>query len=200
MMKQWCKMNFLFQGRIAPVAEPECGNIPVLLEKIGKGEQEALAELYDRTSSLLFGLALKILEDPTVAEEALLDTYLYIWNHPVPHDADPQPLDRLLRTVRTYAIARLGENCRRQRQTATSSEIAAGTVVPAEQKVARFQLEALAPMQREILDWAFFSGLSANEIAARIGTPAGAVRAHVRMGLNRLCKTLEINEPEASAS
>ena len=194
-------MNFLFQGRIAPVAEPECGNIPELLEKIGKGEREALAELYDRTSSLLFGLALKILEDSTAAEEALLDTYLYIWKHPASHDADLQPLDRLLKTVRTYAIARLGESCRRQRQTATPyDETVTRTVVPAEQKVARFQLEALAPMQREILDWAYFSGLSANEIAARIGTPAGAVRAHVRMGLNRLCKTLEINEPETSAS
>ena len=185
---------------MASVTEPECGNIPELLEKIEKGEREALAELYDRTSSLLFGLALKILEDPTVAEAALLDTYLYIWKHPAPHDADLQPLDRLLKTVRTYAIARLGESCHRQRQTTTSSEAVARTVAPAEQKVARFQLEALAPMQREILDWAYFSGLSANEIAARIGTPAGAVRAHVRMGLNRLCKTLELHEPEASAS
>ncbi|MDR1727629.1 MAG: hypothetical protein LBT74_06835 [Acidobacteriota bacterium] len=169
-----------------------------LLERIGKKEQEALAELYDRTGRLLFGLASKVLDDAEAAAQALLDTYTHIWRHSpasTAPDAPVQPLDWLVKTARTYAVARLVSSRRRRQPPATPSLDAPGTVAPAEQKVARFQLEALAPMQREVLNWAYFSGLSADEIAGRIGTPVGAVRAHVRMGLNRLGKTPEIHEP-----
>jgi len=57
-----------------------------------------------------------------------------------------------------------------------------------EQIDARTRFESLAAKQREVLDWAFCSGLSAEEIAARTGMSVGAVKAHVRIGLNRLGK------------
>jgi len=168
-------------------------DLAALFARIAKKEQSALGELYDRTGRLLFGLAMKILDDADAASQTLLDAYTHVWKEPVPPEDGSQPLDRLLKTTRTYAIARLVASRRRRQQLAPSPESAAKTVAPAEQRVAHFQLDALAPMQREILTWAYFSGLSADEIAGRIGTPVGAVRAHVRMGLNRLGKAPAAN-------
>lgn len=180
------------------MTEPGSGEgIQELFERIGRREQAALTELYDRTGKLLFGLAQKILGDPEAAGEVLLDTYTHVWKSPAARDVNLQPLDLLLKITRAYAIARWGES-HRTRHHAPPSVTATRTVAPAAQKVARFQLESLAPMQREILDWAYFSGMGVDEIAARIGTPGGAVKAHVRMGLNRLCRTIELHESQES--
>lgn len=45
---------------------------------------------------------------------------------------------------------------------------------------------ALAPIQREVLEWAFYSGLSCSEIATQAGKPVGAIRTHARLGLSKL--------------
>ena len=51
-----------------------------LLEKTAEGDETALGALYDRTSGQVFGFALRVLEDPTMAEEVTLDVYMQVWN------------------------------------------------------------------------------------------------------------------------
>lgn len=60
------------------------------------------------------------------------------------------------------------------------------TVDPERQELARVSIGSLVPAQQEILAWAYYSGLSGTEIAAQIGKPIGAVKTHVRLGLNKL--------------
>jgi RNA polymerase sigma-70 factor, ECF subfamily len=59
-------------------------------------------------------------------------------------------------------------------------------VAPEQQKLARDAMASLAPVQREILEKTFYSGLSCSEIAAQEGKPVGAVTAHARLGLSKL--------------
>lgn len=175
-----------------------------LFQRIEKGERKALFELYDRTGGLLFGLTLKILGNPADAEETLLNIYDSIWKAPVAYNADYPPLAWLVMIARSHALTRLYETRRAYTpQTPAATEDARennvkSNAVSKEQKDAFARFKALAPAQREVLDWAFCSGLSAEEIAARTGMPAGAVKTHVRIGLNRLGKAPDtVKQPEA---
>ena len=189
--------------------QPENGSsasnaeISELFQKIGQGEKNALFELYDRTGGLIYGLALKILGNPADAEEALLNIYARIWEDSVSYNKDYPPLACLVIIARAHAHARLYETHRPYTPLPPAATDARDkTAISREQEDARARLETLAPKQREVLDWAFFSGLSAEEIAARTGIPTGAVKTHVRIGLNRLGKKNELlkthNEPAYS--
>ena len=165
-----------------------------LFRKIEQREKGALFDLYNRTGRLLFGLTLKILGDPADAEDALFDIYTHIWKDPASYNADSPPLAWLVMTARSHALTRLYKTDRSYApaQTTTATDAYKNNVVDNrkhEDAVAR--LETLAPMQREILDWAFHSGLSAEKIAAKTGASAGAVKVHLRIGLNRLSKAFE---------
>ena len=185
------------------IEQPENGtaansaDISNLFRKIRQGEKGALFDLYNLTGGLLFGLTLKILGDPAEAEDALLDIYTSVWKDPASYDADYPPLAWLIMTTRNHALTRLYETRRSYAPAQTSAtklndeENVVGSAYKKEQKDAHDRLGTLAPVQREILDWAFCSGLSAEKIAVKTGTSAGAVKAHVRIGLNRLSNTPE---------
>ena len=93
--------------------------------------------------------------------------------------------------TRTFAFERRRAKYDRRQRTymyphVTTADAGKNNAESGEQKNARARFESLASKQREVLDWAFCSGLSAEEIAAKTGMPAGAVKTHVRIGLNRL--------------
>ena len=95
--------------------------------------------------------------------------------------------------ARTFAFERRRAKYDRRQRTymsphVTTADSGKNINTSREQKDARARFESLASKQREVLDWAFCSGLSAEEIAARTGMPVGAVKTHVRIGLNRLGK------------
>jgi DNA-directed RNA polymerase specialized sigma24 family protein len=60
------------------------------------------------------------------------------------------------------------------------------TVDPEQQKYARAAVGSLTAIQKEILDWIYYSGLSCSEIATHLGKPIGAVKTHARLGLSKL--------------
>ncbi len=175
-----------------------------LISKIAGGDKAALGALYDKTSRLLFGLILKIVEDRTAAEEVLLETYTRVWKQAPSYDPRMlSPLEWLIMIARSRAIAVLHWNKtykRKQRlpDGAAGSEM---SVAPERQKRARDFIAALAPAQREILDWTFYSGLSCNEIASQTGKPPGAIRTHTRLGLSKLEDLASLtfkSEPDSS--
>jgi RNA polymerase sigma-70 factor (ECF subfamily) len=164
----------------------------MLIKKIEGGDRSALATLYDKTGRLLFGLVLAILGSKALAEETLLGIYTQIWKQSVLYDPRLLPLEWLLKVARAQAIAILHErkHVRRKRELAVGHRDSKPTVAPNQQKLARSAIEALVPAQREALDWAYYSGLSCNEIAAQIGKPTGAVRTYARFGMSRLSESL----------
>ena len=64
------------------------------------------------------------------------------------------------------------------------------TVAPEQQKLARVSIGSLPSAQREVLDWACYSGLSCGEIAAQLGQPQGAIKNNIRIGMNRMIELL----------
>ncbi len=163
----------------------------VLIGRMGRGDPSALTALYEKTNPLVFGLILKILGNPILAEEVLLDVYTHIWKQSTVYDPKRfKALEWLVIAARACAISRLqwSKQDRRRRKFSTRKMDPAMTVSPKEQKCARSSIESLVSTQQEILEWAYYSGLSCSEIAAKLGKPVGAIKTHARIGLSKLAE------------
>jgi RNA polymerase sigma-70 factor (ECF subfamily) len=164
---------------------------------MAQGDQEALAALYDDTSSLLFSLALRILRRREDAEEAVLDAYSRAWRLAARFDpARASVLTWLVMIARSVSIDRLRATAARE----SRSEPLDGPQDPPDPGEApemeavfsqqrdrvRAALNRLPVEQREAIELAFFEGLSHSELAERTGLPLGTVKTRVRLGLGRL--------------
>jgi RNA polymerase sigma-70 factor (ECF subfamily) len=163
-----------------------------LIKKIKGGDKSALAALYDGTSSLLFGLVVRVLGDKASSEETLLDVYTHVWRQCASYDPRLLPLEWLLAIARARAVARLhwSKSDKGTRERSSGGLGMTMTAAPEQQKPARSSIESLVPTQREILERAYYSGLSCGEIAAEVGKPLGAVKTHARQGLSKLGESL----------
>jgi RNA polymerase sigma-70 factor (ECF subfamily) len=174
-----------------------------LIEQMAHGEQQALAALYDETSSAIHGLLRRMLERPADAEEALLDVYMKAWrNAPnyLPERGAVQPWLSMM--ARGIAIDRIRQR-RSEPATATfefeNSVRFASTAASPEELIIDAQryagvhrvLNELSPAYRQVLLMAFFSGLTHSELAARLGQPLGTVKSRIRVGLTQLRDLLE---------
>jgi RNA polymerase sigma-70 factor (ECF subfamily) len=159
------------------------------------GDAGALEELYDRHGDLLYSLALRIVGRPAEAEDVVQEAWLQIWNSASRYDSSRGPVAAWLVTVaRSRAIDRLRKLGSRSR-----AETAAGMDPPAPAEDAsagasqgqiRDRVEAalasLPPQIRQVLELAYFGGLSQTEISSRLGAPLGTVKSWTRQGLLRL--------------
>jgi RNA polymerase sigma-70 factor (ECF subfamily) len=172
-----------------------------LIARTGGGDQEALAALYDGTSALVHGLALRILGDRGAAEEVTADVYLQVWRQAVRYDeARGGPLAWLLTLARSRTIDRLRAGAGRRERTeplAFALGVPSGAPGPEECSVAgerrRFvqrALDRLPLQQRRPIELAYFDGLTHTEIAATLGEPLGTVKTRVRLGMARLREAL----------
>ena len=174
-----------------------------LVERMAKGEQEALSRLYDETSSLINGLLLRMLERTEDAEEVLLDVYMKAWKYAGAYtEARGSVQAWLITMARNAAIDRI-----RARKAApktfsfepeTTPEPVSGESTPEELSVEQEQrirvqkvLQELPPEQREAVVLAFFRGMTHAELAEYLGEPLGTVKSRIRMGLMRLKGLLE---------
>ncbi len=166
------------------------------MERVRSGDTRALEELYDRHSGLLYSAALHIVARSMDAEEVLQEAWLQAWNRAESYDAGRGSVVAwLLTLVRSRAIDRLRSRASRQRvEQAISDEPPGRSVEEPPATVAHRQLHervttalaALAPQQRQVLELAYFGGLTQSEIASRLGAPLGTVKSWARQGLLRL--------------
>jgi len=163
--------------------------LSTLIKKIGEGDATAFGSLYDGTSSLIFGILLRILTDRPVAEEVLLDVYTRVWKESPSYDPESlMPLEWIITIARTCAITRLDatrEGRKRFLPSAGETELKT-TVAPTMQNHARSTLDSLTAPQKEFLDWAFYTGLSSSEIAVRCGKSGEEVKTHTRIAMSKL--------------
>lgn len=163
--------------------------LAALIKKVGEGDPNAFAALYDSTSSLIFGLILRILTERTAAEEVLLDAYTQVWKESAYYDPENfMPLEWIITIARTRAIMRLDANKEGKKRSLPEAGESdpTTTVAPAMQNYARTAIESLTPSQKELLDWAFYTGLACSEISTQSGKPQGAVKIHTRIGMGKL--------------
>ena len=180
----------------------------LLIGRIAKGDQSALAALYDATCRMVFGLVLRILSDHPTAEEVALDVYTQVWRQASTYDGQRgTPVAWLLTIARSRAIDRLRstrqEQQRKEPLDSASAESASAadpeeeSVISERKRIVRSALENLSPEQREVIELAYFSGLSHSEIAAKLGQPLGTVKTRTRLGMMKLRDALKpiIGEP-----
>lgn len=160
-----------------------------------RGEEVALARVYDRLAPLAYGLALRITGEPDVAEDVVQDVFLGLWRRAERYDPGRGDARAwLLRVVRSRAVeAARGRRARAGGHGAgTGSEPA---IPPAPADVAsvaergravRGALEDLPPEQRRAIEVAYLEGLSLDEIAECEQAPVGTVKTRIRNGLIRL--------------
>jgi RNA polymerase sigma-70 factor (ECF subfamily) len=173
----------------------------LLIRRVAEGDQAALGELYDDTSQLIYGLALRILSDATAAEEVSLEVYEQVWRQAANYDSQRGTLlGWLMMMTRSRAIDRL-RSFGRQRQREESLDVVASVPSPAANpeedtilsERRRLVLAALAnlrPEQREAIELAYFRGMSQSEIASELQQPLGTIKTRIRLGMMKLRELL----------
>src|SRR5262249_47108760 len=164
-----------------------------MVTAIKAGDQSAVAELYDRYSSVVYAVALRVLGDTGAAEDVLQEVFLQLWRNPSAFDASRGNLRAGLAVItRNRAIDSL-----RKRRPETDIEDVIVSVAPdlaseadrsrAAEKI-RGVLGGMPAAQRSALEMAYFEGLSHSEIATKTGEPLGTIKTRIRTGLLALRK------------
>lgn len=163
-----------------------------LVERMARGDADALERLYDRTIASVFAVAMALLENRADAEEVAEDVYVQAWHRSAQFDAQRGSVQAWLSTIcRSRAIDALRS---RRRRVALSEAVRAEPqpsgceAEPLLIQHARLQ-EALAVLsvpQRQVLSLAYFQGFTHQEIATRLGLQLGTVKTHLRRALQAL--------------
>jgi RNA polymerase sigma-70 factor (ECF subfamily) len=175
-----------------------------LLQRVRAGDARALGTLYDRYTSLLYPVVLRILRQRSEAEDALQDSWLQVWRGAATYDPRRGAVAAWLLTIaRSRALDRL-RNLASRRRAETGAEVERALrvpddpAVPATQRLlaerVRVALGSLEPQHRQVLECAYFDGLSQSEIAERLRTPLGTVKSWTRQALARLRELLPREE------
>jgi len=159
---------------------------------IAAADQSALGALYDATNRLIYGMALRILNNPEDAEEVTLDIYTQVWRNAASFDEGRGSVTAWLMTMaRSRAIDKLRSGANRVRREEALTDLDVAAPAPAaEQSGIRREVEtalkSLAPEQREAIELAYWYGYSHSELADRLGQPLGTVKTRIRMGMMKL--------------
>jgi RNA polymerase sigma-70 factor, ECF subfamily len=167
-----------------------------LVRAIAAGEQSALRALYERSHRLAFTLIMRITNDRETAEELTLDVFHDVWRRASQYDAvNGTVLGWIMNQARSRAIDRLRYQQRLKRtdprfaEPSSGAEPDAGGEAIDREELARRLRKAvalLAPEERAAIEAAYFSGLTHEEIAVRLGAPLGTIKTRIRSGLRKL--------------
>lgn len=172
-----------------------------LIQRIGDGDRASFEMFYSRYCGVLFSTALRVLNDPTDAEDVTQEVFVMIWNKAGMYDSSRgKPLTWAVTMTRNKAIDRLRSLQRRFRlKEDAGKEAECGDVIHERQPIddvesaekgalIRGAVEKLGQEQREVIEMAYFQGLTQNEIADRLNEPLGTVKARIRRGMIKLRK------------
>ena len=178
-----------------------------LVALVARGDEDALAELYDRVSRVAYGLALRVLRDERHAEDAVQEAFLQVWRSAATFRAERAKASTwILTLVHRRAVDLVRREERRQADPLTDDS-AAGEAPEQTEEAAwlRFErervqsaLRQLPDVQREALELAYYGGFSQSELAERLGVPLGTIKSRMFAGLARLRELLDDATQEGS--
>ncbi len=161
---------------------------------IRSGDTNAMTLLYDRYSSIVYAVALRVLGDTGAAEDVLQEVFLQLWRNPGAFDSSRGNLGPWLAVIaRNRAI----DGLRKRRPETDIADVVVSVELDiagdaerarAMEKV-RGALGTMPAAQRSALEMAYFEGLTHIEIAAKTGEPLGTIKTRIRTGLLALRKT-----------
>ena len=178
-----------------------------LVALVARGDEDALAELYDRVGRVAYGLALRVLRDERHAEDAVQEAFLQVWRSAATFRAERAKASTwILTLVHRRAVDLVRREERRQADPLTDDS-AAGVASEETEEAAwlRFErervqaaLKQLPDVQREALELAYYGGFSQSELAERLGVPLGTIKSRMFAGLARLRELLDDSTQEGS--
>jgi len=181
----------------APAALSPDASDAELLARVGEQDREAFEILYGRYVRPVFSLALRRLGDRGHAEDAVQEAFAAIWRSASTYRPERGAAGGWLYTVARNAIV---DRLRRNGPTADAELPELASVEPGPEQRAEDSyvswrvhraLEELQPREREVIELAYWSGMSQSEVAEYLGLPLGTVKTRTRSGLARLAAALE---------
>jgi RNA polymerase sigma-70 factor, ECF subfamily len=176
-----------------------------LVAQAAGGDARAIGLLYDRYGAVLYAVAYRIVGQGADAEEVVVEAFAQAWRDAPRFEAGRGSVAGWLTTIaRSRALDLVRARSRRERMTAAAAEQPgappamgelgadpAGSLDQDErQRQVRQALDTLSPAQRQVIELAYFEGLSQSEIAERLKEPLGTVKTRVRLGMQKLRETL----------
>jgi RNA polymerase sigma-70 factor, ECF subfamily len=171
-----------------------------LIAQIAAGDRNALSRLYDRYARMIYAIAWKSLNSVEDCEEVVLDVFAQVWKIADRFDANKgsseqwiftlarsRILDRLRKLQRLNKVVTAAIADGKEIESATTSvdPLAAVEIAERRQQVLT-ALARIPPVQREVIEMAYYQGLTHAEIAAAVGLSLGTVKTRLRLGLSKL--------------
>lgn len=170
-----------------------------LMAAVASGDHDAFAVVYDRFAAMVYGLSLRIVEDPTLADEVVSDIFFELWQRPERYDRSRgrfatyllmltrcRSIDRLRREAGPSGMRLTRYDPKREEPTSVDDD----PLLPIAEGEARTELvrvlNTLAVDQRRALELAYFTGCTQREIAERLDQPLGTVKTWIRSALEHL--------------
>jgi len=174
-----------------------------LVALVARGEESALAELYDRLGGIAYSLALRVLRDRALAEDAVQEAFLAVWRSAarfVPERARAQSW--ILTLVHRRAVDLVRREAVRRTERLDDTDRPGGepadqpTWLRYERERVQKALRTLPDQQRELIELAYYGGFTQSQLADRVGVPLGTVKSRMFTGLSRLGELLRDDERE----
>jgi RNA polymerase sigma-70 factor (ECF subfamily) len=190
---------------------PERSSDEVLMSQVARGSPDALEALYDRYAAAVLGICLKVVGDRALAEDALQETFWRVWKNASSYRAERgTPAGWLSRIARNLAIDSYRRRNVRPQVLETSegsdpvleevpdpdTNVAEQTQVLLTNRQVRKALASLPPGQRQVIEMAYFYGMTRQEIAEATGEALGTIHTRARLGLQKLREELDREEFE----
>lgn len=176
-----------------------------LLEMVKRGDSSALEELYERYVRQCFGLALRMLSEPAHCEEVVQEVFLKVWTQPQSYSSQKGKFASWLLSMVHHRC--IDELRKRSRTEVALEDPATGSYLTTEpdpelqpvdqiwvreqQTAVRAALSQIPQNQRQVLEMAYFLGLSHSQIATKLDQPLGTVKTRIRLGMQSLRQLLE---------
>jgi RNA polymerase sigma-70 factor (ECF subfamily) len=191
--------------RSVPLPEPGGPSDLELMERIQRGDPDALSLLYDRYNGILKALVLRVIHNDAEADDLLQEIFMEIWNQAKNFSSGKgKPLGWMVTLARRRAIdglrkkqaysraeARLQSETEQQPEAwvhnSTELEISRGDT----RELIRKVINSLPEPQQQAVELAFFQGMSQREIAAKTNTPLGTVKTRLELGLKKIYEGLK---------
>jgi RNA polymerase sigma factor (sigma-70 family) len=164
-----------------------------LIGGIARADETALAELYDRYGRAAYGLALRVLRDPSLAEDAVQEAFLHVWRSADRFEPDRAKVGTWVLTfVHRRAVDLVRREERRRTEPADSAPVPSSPGADedadrrSKREIVQGALRRLPPEQREAIELAYYGGYTQSQLAERLGEPLGTIKSRMFTGLQSL--------------
>jgi RNA polymerase sigma-70 factor (ECF subfamily) len=182
---------------------------PELLRACSDGDEQALGSLYDRYGKLAYGVALRVLRDHALAEDAVQDAFLTVWRQAATYDGARGKASTWILTLvhrravdlvrRQHRFNALPVELEAAAPPAPNGSMDEDVTLRAARREVQEALRTLSSGEREVLELAYWGGLTQSQIALALGIPSGTVKSRTFNALARLRDALRETTDRAHA-